>query len=114
MHPGRLRTARTSDNIAIVRHSVNDDPTTSTCHRAQELNIAKTSLLRILKEDLHLYPYKVLTQELKARDHHRRRLFADLMLERHTHDSGFYNKIIFSDEAHFQLNGYVNRQNCRV
>ena len=23
-------------------------------------------------------------------------------------------KIIFSDEAHFDLGGYVNRQNCRI
>ena len=24
------------------------------------------------------------------------------------------NKIIFSDEAHFHLGGYVNKQNCRI
>jgi hypothetical protein len=26
----------------------------------------------------------------------------------------FSKKIIFSDEAHFQLDGYVNTQNCRI
>ena len=26
-------------------------------------------------------------------------------------DSDFYRKIIFSDEAHFWLNGFVNKQN---
>lgn len=26
----------------------------------------------------------------------------------------FFNHIIFSDEAHFQLGGYVNKQNCRI
>lgn len=26
----------------------------------------------------------------------------------------FYREIIFSDEAHFWLNGYVNKQNCRI
>ena len=26
----------------------------------------------------------------------------------------FYRKILFSDEAHFWLNGYVNKQNCRI
>ena len=25
----------------------------------------------------------------------------------------FYRKIVFSDEANFWLNGYVNKQNCR-
>ena len=26
----------------------------------------------------------------------------------------FAKKIIFSDEAHFDLGGYVNKQNCRI
>ena len=36
------------------------------------------------------------------------------MLEKQKVDRDFYKKIIFSDEAHFQLNGYVNKQNCRI
>ena len=30
-----------------------------------------------------------------------------------TEDPLFYRKIVFSDEAHFWLNGYVNKLNCR-
>ncbi|GFT43455.1 uncharacterized protein TNCV_815071 [Trichonephila clavipes] len=26
----------------------------------------------------------------------------------------FHKRILFSDEAHFWLNGYVNEQNCRI
>ncbi|GFU19938.1 hypothetical protein TNCV_1915001 [Trichonephila clavipes] len=26
----------------------------------------------------------------------------------------FHKRILFSDEAHFWLNGYVNKQNCRL
>ncbi|GFW72054.1 transposable element Tc3 transposase [Trichonephila clavipes] len=26
----------------------------------------------------------------------------------------FHKRILFSDEAHFSLNGYVNKQNCRI
>ncbi|GFX37961.1 hypothetical protein TNCV_3835621 [Trichonephila clavipes] len=26
----------------------------------------------------------------------------------------FHRRILFSDEAHFWLNGYVNKQNCRI
>ncbi|GFW63643.1 DUF4817 domain-containing protein [Trichonephila clavipes] len=26
----------------------------------------------------------------------------------------FHKRILFSDEAHFWLNGYVNTQNCRI
>ncbi|GFW20083.1 tc3a_0 protein [Trichonephila clavipes] len=26
----------------------------------------------------------------------------------------FHKRILFSDDAHFWLNGYVNKQNCRI
>ncbi|GFU41249.1 tc3a_0 protein [Trichonephila clavipes] len=26
----------------------------------------------------------------------------------------FHKRILFGDEAHFWLNGYVNKQNCRI
>ncbi|GFU67491.1 hypothetical protein TNCV_1599731 [Trichonephila clavipes] len=28
--------------------------------------------------------------------------------------SHFHKRILFSDEAHFWLNGYINKQNCRI
>ena len=31
-----------------------------------------------------------------------------------TEDADFRKKIIFSDEVHFELGGYVNEQNCRI
>ena len=34
--------------------------------------------------------------------------------ERLTEDADFSTKIIFSDEAHFDLGGNVNNQNCRI
>ncbi|GFV59013.1 DUF4817 domain-containing protein [Trichonephila clavipes] len=27
---------------------------------------------------------------------------------------GFHKRILFSDEAYFWLNGYINKQNCRI
>jgi hypothetical protein len=36
------------------------------------------------------------------------------MLENQKVGSNFLKKIIFSDEAHFQLDGYVTTQNCRI
>ena len=32
----------------------------------------------------------------------------------HVNEPGFHRKIIMSDEAHFHLGGYVNKQNCRI
>ena len=40
--------------------------------------------------------------------------FAKWACERLTKDADFGKGIIFSDEAHFNLGGYVNKQNCRI
>lgn len=111
----RTRTVRTTENIAAVAQSVQEEPSTSTRHRSQELNISRTSLMRILHKDLGMTPYKVqLVQELKPHDHPQRFRFANWALERLEEDEHFYRKIIFTDEAHFQLGGYVNKHNCRI
>ena len=39
---------------------------------------------------------------------------ADWALEQLEVYANFGKKIIFSDEAHFWLNGFVNKQNCRI
>lgn len=112
---GRPRSGRSDENIAMTAVSVDDDPTTSIRHRGQELGISSSSLQLVLAKDLHLHPYKVqLTQKLKPADHAQRRTFSDWVLEHHQVDHDFAEKIIFSDEAHFHLNGYVNKQNCRI
>lgn len=113
--PVRQRNARSAENIAAVRESVQENPRQSIPRRAQELGLSQTSTWRILRRDLGLHPYKIqLTQELKVNDHRQRRLFADWASERLEEDPNFGRKIIFSDEAHFWMNGYVNKQNCRI
>ncbi|CAK9806570.1 hypothetical protein ANTPLA_LOCUS4939 [Anthophora plagiata] len=42
------------------------------------------------------------------------RNFTDWLLEHRSIDALFSRNIIFSDEAHFILNGHVNKQNCRI
>jgi len=112
---GRSRTGRLNENIATVSASVDESPSTSIRHRAQQLDISRSSVQRILTKDLHLRAYKIqLTQELQPADHAQRRTFANWILEHQQIDGDFSKKIIFSDEAHFQLNGYVNKQNCRI
>ena len=60
-------------------------------------------------------PYKVkLVQRLKPIDHPMRFRFAKLACDRLTEDADFGKKIIFSDEAHFDLGGYVNKQYCGI
>lgn len=111
----RARPVRTPENIAAVAHSVGQNPSTSTRRRSQQLAISRTSLRRILHKDLGLFAYKVqMTQELKANDHPLRYQFSVWAIDQLDNDVDFGRKIIFSDEAHFHLGGYVNKQNCRI
>lgn len=113
--PLRARLGRSEENIAAVRESVAENPDTSIRHRAQELNLSTTTLHRILTNDLSLHAYKIqLAQELKPDDHLKRRTFVNWLQEQRQVDADFSQKIIFSDEAHFHLGGFVNKQNCRI
>ncbi|CAB3225785.1 unnamed protein product [Arctia plantaginis] len=74
----RARRSRTTENIAAVAQSVEENAGLSIPRRSLELGIPQTSLHRILHKDLGLKAYKVqLTQELKPADHQQRRVFAD-------------------------------------
>ena len=112
--PLEARRKRSTTTIEAVRVSVEDNPETSTRHRAQEVGVCHETVRRILRDDLHLFPYKIqLTQELKFTDHKLRRRFVKIMFERMESQDNFVHQIIFSDEAHFHLNGFVNKQNSR-
>lgn len=112
--PKRRRTARSEENIAAVSVSIQNDPNQSIPRRSQELGIARTTLWRILRKDLGTHAYKIkLTQELKPLDHLKRRNFSNWALVKLEENEEFHRKIIFSDEAHFWLNGFVNKQNMR-
>jgi len=63
----RARPVRSTENITVVAQSMLEQPSTSTRHRFQNLNISRTSLRRILNKDLGMKPYKVqLVQEIEA------------------------------------------------
>ncbi|GFV39108.1 DUF4817 domain-containing protein [Trichonephila clavipes] len=47
-------------------------------------------------------------------DHQARRRFVEWAQNEIAVVPEFHKRILFSDEAHFWLNGYVNKQNCRI
>ncbi|GFY16292.1 uncharacterized protein TNCV_2349371 [Trichonephila clavipes] len=47
-------------------------------------------------------------------DHQARRRFVEWAQNEIAVVSDFHKRILFSDEAHFWLNGYINKQNCRI
>ncbi|ERL94889.1 hypothetical protein D910_12162 [Dendroctonus ponderosae] len=106
---------RSAENIAVVCDSAAEEPSTSTRRRAQQVNISRTSLMRILNKDLNSHAHKVqLPQELKPADHFQRRQYAVWLIEQTEVNGDFTKKIIFSDHAHFWLSGFVSKQNCRI
>ncbi|KAJ8934255.1 hypothetical protein NQ318_013377 [Aromia moschata] len=50
---------RTAEIIAVVAQCMHENTRTSTDHRAQQLNVSRTSLRRILDKDLGLFAYKL-------------------------------------------------------
>ena len=71
---GRPRTARTPENVAVVRASVQQSPRRLILKRAQALRLSERSLRRILHNDLQMHPYKMMfAQELSERDTETRR-----------------------------------------
>ena len=70
--------------------------------------------MRILNQDLKLYPYKVqIVHQLLPPDEVQRKAFSEWIINMCRDDNNFLEHLIASDEAHFNLSGYVNKQNIR-
>ncbi|GFU54344.1 uncharacterized protein TNCV_577091 [Trichonephila clavipes] len=64
----------------------------------------------ILSSDL----FSVWFLAIHQNDHQARRRFVEWAQNEIAVVPDFHKRILFSDEAHFWLNGYVNKQNCRI
>ena len=113
--PAHHRFARSAKNFAIVSESVAEVPNMLIPRRSNELGLSYGTLWRILHLNLHLHPYKVqLTQQLKSAYHSQHRRHLEWVLVQQMVDGNFSKKICFSDETHFTLVEYVNKQNCHI
>jgi hypothetical protein len=66
----------------------------------------------MLHMDLHFHPFKIqMVQELLPRDLNMQIYFCTKLLEMMNTLSQFLSNLITSDEAHFHLSEYVNKQN---
>lgn len=80
--------------------------------QAQALQINRSSFRRIVKRELNFHPYKLtIVQQLKPTDYHQRSKFALEMFSLFEVNDDML--LFMSDEAHFHLDGFVNKQNCR-
>ncbi|GFV24925.1 uncharacterized protein TNCV_883911 [Trichonephila clavipes] len=58
--------------------------------------------------------YSQLGLAIHQNDHQAKRRFVEWAQNEIAVVPDFHKRILFSDEAHFCLNGYVNEQNCRI
>ena len=72
------------------------------------------SVRRILKNRLHMHPYKItLVQEILLLDHNSRMQYCNFFQENLNNDDVFDLRF-FSNEAWFYLSGYIIKQNYRI
>jgi hypothetical protein len=70
------------ENVATVKMALEKSPQMSMRRLSAEMNISKTSCLKIARNVLGMDPYKIsLLQELKPGDAEKRMKFAEWMLE---------------------------------
>ncbi len=98
----------TKDKVSSI---LKRDPHVSIRHMSSELNISTTSIYRVYKL-LGFKPYiPKLIHELNEDDFDRRIEFCEIFLSLVENKPDLVNRIIWSDEATFNLNGHVNRHN---
>ena len=113
--PGPSYTVVTEETVDEVEKYFSENPNSTIRKVAQVLKISKSSLHRIVKIFLKLHPYKITTDQLLTTKYMEARVkFCKTIKEMFESDEIDENKIVFSDETHFWLNGYVNKQNYPV
>ncbi|GBM18396.1 hypothetical protein AVEN_72738-1 [Araneus ventricosus] len=79
------------------------------------LNVPVSTVHKILRNILQCYPFKIThIQELVPADLPKREAFALQFLARMEVDSAWSWNILWTDEAHFHLQGCINTQNYRI
>lgn len=108
---GRPQTATTEEKEGSARELVRDNPSTSVREGAASLNISVRSYRRLLHQ-LDLRPYRAqYVPPLSDGDLDRRVEFCEAMLQRFDDDVQLVDRIIWSDESLFRLDGTINRHN---
>jgi transposase len=111
--PGRPRTIRTKGTIQKIKYRLERRKRVSSQKLSRELGISRTSVQRILKNDLALQAYKLQKEPLLTDEHKEKRIqFANWI--RTNFRKGETMKIIFSDEKMFDIDGVYNSQNDRI
>ncbi|GFV45324.1 uncharacterized protein TNCV_2037771 [Trichonephila clavipes] len=78
------------------------------------MGVQETSAMEVIFDWSCQVIYSQFGLEIHQNDHQARRRFVEWAQNEIAVVPDFHKRILFSDEAHFWLNGYVNKQNCRI
>lgn len=110
----RATTATTPTTIKQIARAISRNPRLSVRRLSKRTGIPPTTIHRILRKWLRLFPFKVqLTQKMKRGDKSSR-IRQCKWLAAKLRSKSFAANLLMTDEANFTLDGVVNKQNCRI
>jgi len=105
-------TERTDENVLRVVGDVLEYPRLGTHRRAASLDLSRSTLRRLLK-DANMYPYRMQRHhELQLPDLPKRVTFGNWFEQKCIADLNYDDTILYTDECHVDISGYVNSQNA--
>ena len=111
-HSGRPK-IRTEEVIQRVKESVEKSLKRSLNQRSQIIDLKRSTLRRVLLQDLNLFPYRLqVLHNLTELDKKKRLEMAEWFAEKTEKSPNWIRRVWFSDEAHFKLSGCVNSKNA--
>ncbi|GFV84490.1 transposable element tc3 transposase [Trichonephila clavipes] len=118
---GRGKKPVSAEAIEKVALQVEEDKSsnvlasTSVRRVAEALDLPRSTVQKIMRNILHYYPYKLqFVQELLPHDFETRHLFSLQFLARLEVDPEWLWKILWTDEAHFHLDGAGGPVTCSI
>ncbi|GFU57134.1 hypothetical protein TNCV_1779971 [Trichonephila clavipes] len=98
--------------------AIDDGPSNSKMWSSDEDDTKVVTLLSKLLDGDRFNSCQVIYSQfglaIHQNDHQARRRFVEWAQNEIAVVPDFHKRILFSDEAHYWLNGYVNKQNCRI
>lgn len=102
-------------DVARIERAFQEQPTKSLRVASAELGIPFSTIRKVLHEKLKMFPYKIsFLQQLLPEDCLIRLNYAHHIRRELRNDSGYLDRVVFSDECVFHTNGVVNKHNARV
>jgi hypothetical protein len=111
-HTGRPQSVRTDELRGNIAASLERSPQKSTRRLSAELGCSHVTVYRALK-DMNYHPFRPrLVHGLLEDDPLQRVEFCERFMNMVEDNPTLVDRVIWSDEAMFKLNGHINRHNC--